>query len=155
MPRRTTIDDPTPAAPLRLILVFLLPFAIGATGCSAPSRPEFRALDNVKFRGAHSDKVIRLSADALFFNPNAVDLEITGVDLQLTLDGEHAADIREAGVSTLLAGCRCVSGCSRFQIRRAPSPSDCSTWRPWTGSQEVRPKRPLRAAGWPVAGKAP
>lgn len=84
----------------RTLALFLLLISLA---CSGPKVPEFVALENVKLRGARFDGQMRLRADAVLHNPNPVELEIIGVDLELTLDGEPAAEIREIESSVLPA----------------------------------------------------
>jgi hypothetical protein len=87
--------------PRNLIALVLL--AVLAA-CQGPQKPEFRTLKNVKFRGAGRSGHLRLTADAVFHNPNPVGLEVHQIEAEVLLDGRKAADVRQGVNASMPAG---------------------------------------------------
>jgi hypothetical protein len=70
-----------------LLLVALL-------ACTGPQEPEFRRLERLRFQGLAADGSLRLTAEAVFENPNGFALQATSLELQVFVEEQEAASIR-------------------------------------------------------------
>ena len=70
------------------LLIVLMLFA----ACEAPQRPEFKQIKNVKVQSLKQNKVT-ITADAEFHNPNVFGIKLTGIDLDVDIDGEKAGKV--------------------------------------------------------------
>ena len=76
--------------------VLLLMFAtLLMTACSGPQEPEFKALKNVKVSSINITEGlnIQLSGDAVFTNPNALGVDVSGMDVDVYVNGKKVSTI--------------------------------------------------------------
>lgn len=76
--------------PLLLLATFLI-------SCSNPMNPEFKTMENVKFKSASISKKLNftLTADAIFYNPNVVGINISALDLDIMINKKKVSKIRQ------------------------------------------------------------
>ncbi|MGK0389633.1 MAG: LEA14-like dessication related protein [Maribacter sp.] len=75
----------------------LLLFATFLISCSSPQNPEFKTMENVKFKSASISKTLNftLTADAIFYNPNAGGINISALDLDIMINKKKVSKIRQ------------------------------------------------------------
>ena len=72
--------------------------------CPRPEQPQFQTLNNVEFQNADLETgTIRLTADAVFHNPNGIKLEVTALELNVLLDGVEAGTVKQSASATVAA----------------------------------------------------
>ena len=67
-----------------------------ATSCSRPQKPEFKGLEQIELLGATLQGQLVFTADAVFFNPNSVGLDVTGMDLEVLINDKKVADVEQS-----------------------------------------------------------
>jgi LEA14-like dessication related protein len=67
------------------------------TACSAPEKPVFKSLKNVKFNGFSIVKPysVTLNADVIYFNPNSLSADITEMDFDVFINEKKATHITQ------------------------------------------------------------
>ena len=80
---------------MRFLIVISLAFLLGA--CSSPEKPSFRKLENVKFNSLSIKKPysVKLNADAVFYNSNALGAQITSMDFDVFINGKKSTHIKQ------------------------------------------------------------
>ena len=80
---------------MKQFMFFLLTVSI--LSCSAPEEPYFKKLKNVSFDSVSILNPLNISmqADAILHNPNALGANITGMNLELFVNGIKASDIEQ------------------------------------------------------------
>jgi len=69
---------------------------IFAASCNRPDEaPEFKYVENVKVSSV-SDKEAFLNADAVFFNPNEMNMTLRGVDVDVFIEGREVGRIEQS-----------------------------------------------------------
>lgn len=76
----------------RLSSIFLASTLLLLTACSKPQKPEFKGVDNITIN-MDGMEVIHVTGDAVFHNPNAIDIRITGTNLEVFIDGIPAGKL--------------------------------------------------------------
>lgn len=77
------------------LLLFLPLILLLLWGCKRPEQPpEFKGINNIKFREANGDNAI-VDADALFFNPNDVKMKLRKIDVEVFLKEEKVGIINQ------------------------------------------------------------
>lgn len=76
--------------PLFILATFII-------SCSSPQNPEFKTLENVKFKSAAlgSGLNFKMTADAVFHNPNAVGINISALDLDVFVNEKKVSDVKQ------------------------------------------------------------
>lgn len=81
----------------------ILAVALLATGCGKPEQePEFRRIDNIRVNKV-TGKEARLSAEAIFYNPNDVRMNLKSIDVDIQLDGKTIGSVNETMKSKIPA----------------------------------------------------
>lgn len=62
--------------------------------CETPKQPVFKNLENVNF-DSWTKGNIKLSANAVFTNPNPFAVQLTGTDMNLLLNGQKTAHMQQ------------------------------------------------------------
>jgi len=62
--------------------------------CEAPQKPTFKTMKNVQLSSLKNNK-ITLTADAILNNPNAFGLTLTATDLDVSIDGKKAGNVKQ------------------------------------------------------------
>jgi len=80
-----------------LPFIVLISCALLIWGCKKPVEPTFKKLTNVKFGSLMVNKGVNLkiSADALLNNPNAVGVTISKMDFDVFVDGIKVSDMTQ------------------------------------------------------------
>lgn len=79
--------------------VFFIAIALGMTGlflgCENPQRPVFKTLENVRFKSfsVADGGSVTMTGNALFHNPNTLGADISGVDLDVYINGKMVTNI--------------------------------------------------------------
>lgn len=81
---------------MRLLSILCL-FTLLFSACDSVDYPEFRKMENVKFKSISfsGGPSVTLKADAIFFNPNPVGANVTEVDLDVYINGKKVTNIRQ------------------------------------------------------------
>ncbi len=88
----------------RIFYFLLLGSLLTVISCSAPEKPEFRKLENVKFKSASiKDMKVTLTGDAVLFNPNALGANISGMDFDIFANGKKVTKVRQEITATIPA----------------------------------------------------
>ena len=76
---------------MRKIIVFVLVVAVAFLAYQqyGPKKPEFREIRNMQFEELSNKKVI-VVADAMIYNPNITSIEVTDINLDVSVDGSKA-----------------------------------------------------------------
>ena len=64
------------------------------TACVKPEKPKFKGLDNVHIE-ILDDKMVHVDGDAIFFNPNEVELTVVGADIELEVEDTKVGTVTE------------------------------------------------------------
>ena len=64
----------------------------GLLACEGPKKPELRDVRDVRVISFSNEKV-EVEANAIIYNPNIIDLEITGADIKFTVNDVPSTDI--------------------------------------------------------------
>ena len=62
--------------------------------CEAPQKPTFKNMKNVQLSSLKNKK-ITLTADAILHNPNSFGLTLTATDLDISIDGKKAGNVKQ------------------------------------------------------------
>lgn len=60
--------------------------------CSGPQEPIFKKVDNIRSTSV-STKKVTITADAIYHNPNSLGGELSGIDIEVEVNGVNAAKI--------------------------------------------------------------
>lgn len=71
-------------------------FVAGLCACSRPQRAEFRGLEKIDLIGATLEGELVFTGQAVFFNPNSVGLDVTGMDLEVFINDKKVADVEQS-----------------------------------------------------------
>lgn len=76
---------------MRKIIVFILVIVVAFLAYQqyGPKKPEFREIRNVQIEELSNKKVVVI-ADAMIYNPNITNIEVTDIDLKVSVN-EHEA----------------------------------------------------------------
>ncbi len=66
--------------------------------CEAPQSVEFKNINNVKIKSFNLKGNVKLTADAHFFNPNAIGVNVTGADFDVFVDDKNVGKINQQDV---------------------------------------------------------
>ncbi|MCB9235106.1 MAG: LEA type 2 family protein [Bacteroidia bacterium] len=61
--------------------------------CDQVKEPEFQTMKDLKFNSVNLKGDLRLTAKAVFSNPNPVGIKISGMDLNVDIEGHEAAHV--------------------------------------------------------------
>lgn len=78
---------------LRKLVVFIW-VAVFFSACAAPKAPEVKQIEDIKVVSM-TNKLITVEANVVLVNPNLIDLEITGADIDVTVNDMEAAKINK------------------------------------------------------------
>ncbi len=89
---------------LRFFL-FTLPFILLFAACSGPSSPEFKKMENIRFKSAklEGNAGVQLTADALFHNPNMLGATLSSIDFDIFANNKKMTHIQQ-NISTSIPG---------------------------------------------------
>ncbi|MGB1206322.1 MAG: LEA type 2 family protein [Chitinophagales bacterium] len=62
--------------------------------CEAPQKPEFKYIKNVKLSSLKDTK-ISLTGDVILNNPNPFGMTLTATDLDVSIDGKKAGNVKQ------------------------------------------------------------
>ncbi len=80
-----------------LILFLALTFA-----CSKPEPPVFNGFTDVKLSDVTSESVL-LKTEAILYNPNAFGAKVSGIDLDIFIEGKEAGNVKETDMVNIPA----------------------------------------------------
>lgn len=80
---------------MRYILILFIGLTLGA--CSAPEKPIFKKIENISFNSLTLKKPysVKLNADAVFNNPNALGAQIKAMDFDVYINGDKTTHIKQ------------------------------------------------------------
>ncbi len=80
---------------MRYLLVFCAALLLGS--CTAPEKPTFKKVENIKFNSLSIKKPysVKLNADAVFNNPNAIGAQIKAMDFDVFINGKKTTHIKQ------------------------------------------------------------
>ncbi len=78
----------------KLVIAVFIAALFVATACEGPSKPEFKQMKNVKVTNVSASKVT-LIADAELYNPNVFSVQLTGVNLDVSVNKKNAGKVMQ------------------------------------------------------------
>jgi len=69
-------------------------FCFLIVACSGPQKPEIKRIDNIEAVSVQ-DNQVTVTADVVMYNPNPIDLEITGANINVSVNDIEAAKVKE------------------------------------------------------------